>query len=226
MSDAQPLNARHQRLRALVAVLFEGAVFVGVTRIADARESDLWPEERALIRAAIPARRQEFAAGRLAARLALASAGRAPSPVLTAASRAPIWPAGIAGSISHGDGWALAAVSDTMRAVGLDIDSATDLPADILETVLTTQEALQIAAMQRPGPWAKVIFCVKECAYKAQFPQSQSLFGFDMFDTRLDPATGVFEVTFQGDAVPFLRGDVLRGRFALTDGVIIAALAT
>ena len=53
---------------------------------------------------AVPQRRREFFAGRLAAHRAMEALGHLPEPVPMGQDRAPVWPQGLVGSISHGAG--------------------------------------------------------------------------------------------------------------------------
>ena len=71
----------------------------------------LFPEEEALVAGAVTKRREEFAAGRNAARAALAGLGPPPCPLLRAGRRAPAWPQGIVGSITHCSGFCCAVVA-------------------------------------------------------------------------------------------------------------------
>ena len=59
----------------------------------------LWPGEA--LPGAIPRRQTEFSAGRAAARAAMTSLGFAAAAIPAAPDRAPVWPPGITGSISH-----------------------------------------------------------------------------------------------------------------------------
>ena len=64
----------------------------------------LLPEERGAVAKAVPKRVAQFTAGRVCARRALAQLGNTePVPILMGEDRAPQWPAGYVGSISHTD---------------------------------------------------------------------------------------------------------------------------
>src|SRR3712207_1286527 len=65
------------------------------------RDAHLLPEEEGSVRTAGVKRRREFAAGRQCARRALAHLGFAGVPLPASADRAPCWPVGVCGSISH-----------------------------------------------------------------------------------------------------------------------------
>ena len=70
-----------------------------VARITDC-EAALFPDEQAAVSRAVEKRRAEFAAGRSLARIALTEIGHAPCAIAQA-DRAPVWPLGIVGSITH-----------------------------------------------------------------------------------------------------------------------------
>ena len=181
--------------------------------------ADLFPQEAQAIAGAVPLRQHEFAAGRKAARAAL----RRPLPIPMGADRAPVWPPGWVGSITHAGGWAIAAVSADHRLLGIDLELDDDLPADIWDTVLLPSERDGLHGRADAGRLARVIFSAKESAYKAQYPLSRALFGFEQF--AVDLGEGVFTATFQGAVGPFRRGDRLDGRFARADGFILTAIA-
>lgn len=79
---------------------------------------------------ATPARMQEFAAGRLALRRAMQAIGVAAQPVPRAPDRAPFWPDGLIGAITHSGQQALAIIAKSQHHGGLGIDlvSPSDWP--------------------------------------------------------------------------------------------------
>ncbi|MGF7008565.1 4'-phosphopantetheinyl transferase family protein [Aminobacter sp. BE322] len=187
------------------------------------------PGEEAAIANASASRRREFTAGRTLARTAMRELGLAPAAVPAGADRAPAWPAGMTGSISHCADWCVAAIAratDGYLAVGLDIEPALPLDAELVEDICTADERAWLAGQpaRRRGLLARAIFSAKECAYKCQYPLSGKLFGFDAMSVRLDPASGTFVASFQGDAAPFSRGDQLAGRMSLGRDHIVTAM--
>jgi 4'-phosphopantetheinyl transferase EntD len=193
-------------------------VTLGAARCDGSAVGSLFPEERAALAGAVPARLAEFAAGRLAARQALGQDVALPM----APDRAPVWPEGVAGSITHDGGWALAAVSRMVRMLGLDLEPDAPLPNDIWDTVLLPQEQAWLSRRAEAGHWARVIFCAKECAYKAQYPLTREVFGFEVFEVTL--GDGTFEARFQRDVAPFRAGDALTGRYSRGDGLILTGI--
>ena len=139
-----------------------------------AQVDDLLPEERAFIARAIPKRRFEFAAGRRAARQALAQLGLPPGAIPQATDRTPLWPKSVIGSITHCDTLCIAALApqSLYRSLGIDIEPATPLSADLEAVIATPPEQRALAALPptRRLHVAKQIFCAKEALYKAQYP--------------------------------------------------------
>lgn len=206
-----------------VAALFEGPVGVG---IADPRHPSgfLYPEEAAHIANAVPKRRAEFQAGRTAARAALTAIGGPASALPADMDRAPIWPKGYAGSITHCEDLCLAVATRAARSVGLDIEPATELARDLWEVVLLPIEQQEAEAATHPGQFAKLIFSAKEAVYKAQFPLSRTLFDFHGLQISCDPS-GQFLARFRLTAGEFRPDHRLSGRFQIdSDYIVTTAL--
>lgn len=187
------------------------------------------PVEAAGLRRAAPLRQRSFAAGRAAAHSAMQALDLPVRPVLVGADRAPVWPDGLTGSITHCDTACLAAVAriTTARAIGLDIEEDAPLDANLVAIVCTLSERAWLSGLPkaRAGQMAKLIFSAKECAYKCQYGQSRTLFGFDTFEITPDPDTGQFEATFARSVAPFAAGTRLAGQFAIGAGLMVTAMA-
>ncbi|MGH3325491.1 MAG: 4'-phosphopantetheinyl transferase family protein, partial [Streptomyces sp.] len=109
----------------------------------DYGEELLYEEELALLGKAVPKRRREFATVRVCARRALSGLGRPPAPLLPGTRNAPVWPAGVVGSMTHCDGYraaAVARVSDLM-ALGIDAEPNLPLPEGVLGSIALPAEA-------------------------------------------------------------------------------------
>ncbi|MFN4170901.1 MAG: 4'-phosphopantetheinyl transferase [Pseudorhodobacter sp.] len=165
-------------------------------------------------------RLREYAAGRRAARQAMARIGLPPAAIPMGLDRAPVWPAGLSGSITHSATACLAAVAARPLLIGLDLEPDADLPADLWQTVLRPEE---IARLRGDGRQAMVVFSAKEAAYKAQFPRSRSLFDFHTLEVML--SGGRFTAIFR-DAVPgFAPATRLEGRITRAEGHILTLVA-
>ena len=137
-----------------------------------------WPTE--LTDAAI-SRRSDFLMGRLAAVEALRRLG-AEGSVGRSPEGAPVWPEGIAGSLTHHSGVAAAVVgrgADGQGYAGLGIDICPRLEGDRLRAVvrqcLTEAEREAWASEEA----ATLAFAAKESIYKAAYPRAQRFIGFD-----------------------------------------------
>ncbi|MEL6424291.1 MAG: hypothetical protein AAFQ33_02435, partial [Pseudomonadota bacterium] len=97
---------------------------------------------------AVPSRQLEFRAGRAAARLAMTKLGVAPSAIPSGPDRAPRWPRGLVGSISHAHGHVTAAIAHerSARALGIDIEAAAPLAPDVAALVCRGSEGLPCPA--------------------------------------------------------------------------------
>lgn len=128
-----------------------------------------YDEERAEVQAAVPKRQREYAAGRRLARELLSGAGAQTGPLLTGPGRAPLWPAGYTGSISHCDGLCAAAIARTAdhRSVGIDVEPATPLKPKLWSSILNPSEADRLEVMgERGAMLATAHFSGKEALYK------------------------------------------------------------
>jgi 4'-phosphopantetheinyl transferase EntD len=192
-------------------------------------ELPLDPVEAAAVRRAVPKRRREFAAGRWCARQALAQLGLK-DPVLPAGTdRAPIWPEGIAGSITHTDTVcvAVAARREDVRSVGVDAEPDAPLPPDLWELIHTPSERRRLETQPMPNHarQARLIFSVKECFYKLQYPLTHCLLDFQDAQVDIDADAGRFRVTLlraAGEGFPI--GSAFVGRYALKTGLIVTAM--
>lgn len=219
MSAADTIS-RRQSLGRMATGVFGASAGVGIVQIADADPGALFDIEKPAIAGAIPARRREFAAGRQAARLALGQDTAIPM----AANRAPVWPGGTTGSVTHAGEWALAVAGAAGSMIGIDLELDEDLPGDIWSTVLTDEERAWVTAQETPGRAARLIFSIKECAYKAQFPRSGQIFGFDKLSVTVAPGDRTFKAVFQGAVAPFRAGDTIAGRFSIGGRLILTGV--
>ena len=169
--------------------------------------------------AATEMRLREFAAGRRAARQAMADLGLAPAPIPMGADRAPVWPPGIAGSITHSATACLAVVTARPLLLGLDLEPEADLSPDLWPVVLRPEEAARVADPMQ----AMAIFCAKEAAYKAQYPRSRQLFDFHTLEIALSGDR--FTATFRAAVPGFAQGTVLVGHLIRAAAHIAALVA-
>ena len=172
---------------ATLRQLFPASVIV-IERQAPGSLADLLPVEEQHVARARPKRRQEFAAGRSCARTALALLGVEPTVIPAAGDRQPIWPLGIAGSITHTAGFCAAAVARQaqVRWLGLDTEVIGAPTPEVWTTLCRADELAWIHALPAAKWHAAVtlVFSAKEAFYKCQYPATAEW--LDFHDLRID----------------------------------------
>lgn len=175
-----------------------------------------------------PPRAREFGAGRAAARAAMERLGHVPRPVLQGEDRAPIWPVGLKGSITHTDRDCMAVVTDApeIAALGLDLEPMSPLEPSLWPSVCTMPEMQWLASLgpSQRGHFAKLIFCAKEAVYKAQYQISRTMLDFQAADLEFDLAAGRFSARFRVDVPGFSDKVPIPGRFAILSSNFFAAV--
>jgi len=146
--------------------------------------------ERYHVRQAVRKRVQEFAAGRLCARRALAEFRVENFDLHVAVDRQPLWPDGMLGSITHTAGLCAAVVAPrrTLAAVGMDSEIVGHVTADIWPAICGPQEADWLRSLPASERAAAVtlIFSAKEAFYKCQYPVTGEW--LDFHDLVVEPA--------------------------------------
>lgn len=177
-------------------------------------------EEEAIAGAA-QTRVEQFTAGRVCSRIALGRLGLTKAtPILRGEDRAPIWPRGYTGSISHTDAWCAAAVARTseVQSIGIDLEAATPLKQSLWRRVCTPTERERLGSLADPGLTGKILFSAKEAVYKCQYPLTKTFLGFHAVEIEMDD--GSFEAVFRQEVNGFRIGDVIRGRYLVEEGLV------
>jgi 4'-phosphopantetheinyl transferase EntD len=186
----------------------------------------LFPEEERVVARAVDKRRREFATARRLAREALAELGHPPVALPPGERGAPRWPDGVAGSITHCQGYraAVAAPGTLLRSVGVDAEPHESLPDGVFDAISDAGERDEIARLSAAEPavcWDRLLFCAKEAVYKAWFPMTGRWLGFEEATVTFDPAAGGFEARL------LVPGPVpgFSGRWLAADGLLLTAVA-
>ncbi|CAI0725985.1 phosphopantetheinyltransferase component of enterobactin synthase multienzyme complex [Serratia quinivorans] len=137
---------------------------------------------------AVPKRRAEYLAGRYLARELLAPLGFADFTLLRGEDRAPQWPQGIAGAISHNADTALCAVHRESGLGGVGLDVETLMPTlraqELWGAIVSETEYEYLHAQpQAFNRLLTLVFSAKESLFKALYPQVRCY--FDFLDARL-----------------------------------------
>ena len=218
----------------LLADLFEGfPVAVEEIRLSD-EIPDLHPLEAAQVAGAVARRREEFAAGRHCARRALARIGVENFVLRNGPDRAPLWPLGVVGAITHtgrspGAGYCGVVVgrAKDVLTVGLDAEEAIPLDRSLWSYVLTEKEHrwLESCAPAAAGSLAKTVFSAKECFYKAQFLLSRQFLRFHDVEIAMDIDSSRFEARLTSDAPKGLPLAECGGRILSRAELVLTGIA-
>ena len=196
----------------------------------------LLPEEVPFLGRAVPARAQEFAAGRLCARRLFAQFGLADWPLRVAADRQPVWPPSLVGSITHTSGFCAAVVAQRARiaALGIDCEVIDRVKEGIWPHIFTAAEALWLTSLpqSQQGAAATLVFSAKEAFYKCQYPLVGERLGFH--DARVEvsdwgSSRGTFtieasrKIDFASHAELPLQGQYLFHDNFITTGIALKA---
>ncbi|NBB96598.1 MAG: 4'-phosphopantetheinyl transferase superfamily protein [Alphaproteobacteria bacterium] len=175
-----------------------------------------------------PARAREFGAGRSAAREAMGLLGQPPRPVLQGEDRAPIWPKGLTGSITHTARDCIAVVSDSpeITALGLDMEVASPLESALWPEICTMPEMHWLASLgpSQRGHFAKLLFSAKEAVYKAQYQVSRQMLEFHDLCLSMDLTNHRFEAHLKTEVAGLRTGAVLAGRFVILGAAFITSV--
>lgn len=184
-------------------------------------DAGVFAEERRFVEKAVPKRVNEFAAGRRAARRALASFGLEGAAIPAGADRAPIWPEGVTGSITHDDHVALAAVAraEDVTSIGLDVTDAAALPGGVRDRILRHPIERGVSDLE-----ARAVFSAKESLFKAISAEVGFVFGFSAAVVVLGLEQGVFQATLSHSLGSLEAGRCWEGRIAVAEGRIATVL--
>lgn len=191
-------------------------------------EGRVFPEEEALVARAVAKRRDELRAGRVLARRALARLGLPEVAIPAAPSRAPVWPEGATGSITHTRAFCAVVVGrtaeDGLASLGIDAEPAVALKPELVPRICTARERAWLD--ERPpgarGLLAKLVFSAKEAFYKAQSPLTGRFLEFEDVELAVDLERGTYAVSLVRDVGSALDGLALDGRFRLGEDLVLA----
>jgi len=159
------------------------------------------------------------ATGRECARRALEALGADQVPIGKGPRGEPLWPAGIAGSITHCPGYTAAAVAwaEDVKGLGIDAEVLTPLAPAVVEVVCTPAERRMLRALA-DEQWPLVVFSAKESVFKAWYPLTGQWLEYGDVQVSLDSSAGTFSASIKDT-------DTVSGRFGLDGGLVFTAVA-
>lgn len=174
-------------------------------------------------------RQTEYLAGRLCAREALYRlTGQAQVPA-SGADRAPQWPAGVRGAITHGAGWAGAIVGLGSQWQGLGLDVEKLIPPARAERlaaeILTPAELFRLEDLSADERARRIslTFSAKESLFKALYPLVLRHFYFQDAELLDVGSHGCLGLRLLLDLHPdWPAGSQVQGQFAEFDGYLLS----
>jgi enterobactin synthetase component D len=161
----------------------------------------------------------EFTHGRDCARVVLNMCGLGDVAVPRGNSREPIWPRGIVGSISHTGSLAaaVAARTDDLAGIGLDIESADPLSEDIVEMVCRQDEDVG-----SDGGHAKLLFSIKEAIYKCIYPTVGTYVDFKEVKVSLNKNSCIFTANTDAARQDLTVIERVQGAYCTVGGLVFS----
>lgn len=199
---------------SLAAALFGNHTAIDET-FGNRTDLELFEQEETTLAHASPERLAEFRTARSCAREALRALGEPVTSIPVGVDRAPVWPAGIVGSITHCVGYRAAVVAkrEHVLAVGVDAEPDAPLPPGVAEGTLTAGETAATRCLSAGTNWDRLLFSAKESVFKLQ--------------TQLQPALhiAITEVHADGtiQTTPGLPGVHIDVRWVTGSGLIVTA---
>ncbi|MGW0823218.1 4'-phosphopantetheinyl transferase family protein [Streptomyces sp. NPDC002845] len=195
----------------------------------------LYPEEEAVIARAVHKRRREFTAVRGCARRAMEKLGVSPRAVLPGERGAPVWPDGVAGSMTHCEAYCAAALvrATDLASLGIDAEPHLPLPDGVLDAIALPPEEDRLRRLAAGHPsvhWDRLLFSAKESVYKAWFPLTGKWLDFSEADIEVsvdaDARSGGFraELLVPGPLVEGRPAGVFDGRWTVRQGLVATAV--
>lgn len=174
------------------------------------------PEARVMVDAS-PDRVREFATGRVLARAAMSHLGYPGRPLLPGPDRAPLWPDGLVGSITHCQGLYAAAVAraSAVASLGIDAEPHAPLPPATVAYVVLPGEGDRHRQLPTKFAWDRILFSAKESVFKAAHPVDGQWRDFTDVEVSLK-----LDGTFSASSLRGLSLPDLQGRWLVKDGLI------
>lgn len=196
-----------------------------VTASAEMWETPVFEVEERLISGAVVKRQREFRAGRHCAHAAMELLGHPRQPILRDAHRAPIWPTGFLGSISHCRDQCVAACAKAgpLIGLGLDIEPLEPLTPGVERYIQTPRESAYLKTFSPALP-GRLVFSAKESLYKCFYPLLKRFIGFQAVEILFDVKQRHFsyQPTPQSK-IRFPQNAEFFGRYLLTETHLITA---
>lgn len=180
---------------------------------------------------AVAKRQAEFLAGRYVAKFALAKLGVEVEEIPINNHRAPVWPDGVLGSITHTGNTALCAVAfkSQISFLGIDLENwiRTETASEISSMIVNKVERQLLSQLDLKYSKAlSLVFSAKESLFKALYPSVGDYFGFEAVEiVAISVKQKTFELVIVKDLTEKLSvGKKIKGRFDYLDSGIFTCI--
>lgn len=201
------LDAKPRRAGYPASILPDSVAVVSLDRPSG--DETLHPSEQRHVASAIPSRQAEFGATRWCARQALVDLGLPPVAITADASRAPVWPDGVVGSITHTMGCYAAAVArrDDLLGIGIDAEAGSQIEERTASAISSEGERARLLGLgEERQRCLALLFSAKESFFKMYNPLTGSLLDFLDVEVEFDLGGGHFEARITRADRPGIRG--------------------
>ena len=189
-------------------------------------------EMPASIQRSVAKRQAEFLAGRLCARAALLHLdGTCATPAI-GEDRAPVWPAHIAGAITHSNGRAGAVVArkSVWQGLGIDLENllSDERARRLVKEILTPgeQRRMAVGCDEDVALVVTLTFSIKESLFKALFPLVGQRFYFEHAEVLSWSKDGHVRLRLLTDlSTEWHHGKEIEGQFAVHEGQLLSLVA-
>ena len=189
-------------------------------------------EMPASIQRSVAKRQAEFLAGRLCARAALLHLdGTCATPAI-GEDRAPVWPAHIAGAITHSNGraGAVVALKSVWQGLGIDLENllSDERARRLVKEILTPGEQRRMAegCDEDVALVVTLTFSIKESLFKALFPLVGQRFYFEHAEVLSWSKDGHVRLRLLTDlSTEWHHGKEIEGQFAVYEGQLLSLVA-
>ena len=169
-------------------------------------------------------RKKEYLKSRELAHSLFSEIGISDFILLNDDKRAPIWPSGIVGSISHSSGFAIVAISKDHKSIGIDLEKImSDERSEKLKDQFLTEEEIKINQLDF-NLFSTIVFSAKESLFKLIYPLCREYFGFHSAKIREITDSGFsIELKSQSTSVSKFNG-LYQGKWQKLDDIILTSL--
>lgn len=226
-----PLRADWPLPQPLLGSVWRSTDFTPAHLLADdfARSAIEMP---ASIQRSVAKRQAEFLAGRLCARAALLHLdGTCATPAI-GEDRAPVWPAHIAGAITHSNGraGAVVALKSEWQGLGIDLENllSDERARRLVKEILTPGEQRRMAegCDEDVALVVTLTFSIKESLFKALFPLVGQRFYFEHAEVLSWSKDGHVRLRLLTDlSTEWHHGKEIEGQFAVHEGQLLSLVA-